>query len=147
MSIIKQWLRNCCKKSCLYWKHINHFKNFMWYDVQYCERTHVIREITCRIVGSFMRGSDGHEHKAQREKKHGRDSSQCWWQWGWCCTCDTTQAFIRSILPLSHLYTRVQLLTQKLKFSMYRHRVSSFFMSDFCVIDALESIIMYSIYC
>lgn len=44
---------------------------------------HVIGKIiTCRIVGSFMKGSDGHEHKAQREKKHGRDSSQCWRQWG-----------------------------------------------------------------
>lgn len=83
--------------------------------MQYCEWTHVIGEIiTCRIVGSFMKGSDGHEHKAQREKKHGRDSSQCWRQWGWCCTCDTTHSHspIQSLHSLTCTHSYV-LLTQK----------------------------------
>lgn len=83
--------------------------------MQYCEWTHVIGEIiTCRIVGSFMKGSDGHEHKAQREKKHGRDSSQCWRQWGWCCTCDTTHSHspIQSLHSLTCTHNYV-LLTQK----------------------------------
>ena len=87
--------------------------------MQYCEWTHVIGEIiTCRIVGSFMKGSDGHEHKAQREKKHGRDSSQCWRQWGWCCTCDTTHSHspIQSLHSLTCTHSYV-LLTQK--YSVY----------------------------